>query len=104
MSRGNTCGYLDIQGVQRSLVPPGNTPEAYILIRVHLLGCSIVFKPLFNQSIYSLLPCDLFAEVEGTGEMNQTSSDDNTAVVTSKPRQTVNEIHIQQRVTTVRER
>ena len=60
--KGNRRGYADVRGVQRSLVPPGITTDAYILIRVHFLRCSIAFKPLFNQnyqdcsSVLFLLP------------------------------------------------
>ena len=73
----------------------GITPDAYILVRVHLLGCSIVFKPLFNQNFHIMFPFDLFAAGERTGETTTTTCDDKTAAVTSKPRPTVDEIHIQ---------
>ena len=101
MSIGNTYGYLDVQGVQHSLVPPRMAPDAYILSRVHLLGCSIVFKPVFNQTFHSLFPCDLFVVRKRTSKTTQTTGDNKAAVVTSKPRQTVDEIHVQHRVSTV---
>ena len=49
MGIGHTCGYLNIEGIQHSFVPSSVTADAYILIRVHLLRCSIGFKPLFDQ-------------------------------------------------------
>ena len=50
MSVGHTCGYMDVQGVQYWLVPSGITPDTYVLVRVHLLGCPMVFKPLFTET------------------------------------------------------
>ena len=73
MGVGHTCGYLDVQSVQYSLVPPSITPDAYIFVRVHLLGCPIRFEPLFNQKFHSLFPCDLFAAGERTSEVTQTT-------------------------------
>ena len=64
MSIGNTCGYLNVQGVEHSLAPPVIAPGAYIVIRVRLLRCSIVFKPLFNENFYSLFSCNFFAAWE----------------------------------------
>ena len=93
---GITCGYLDVQGVEHS--------NAYILIRVHLFGCSILFKPLFNQDLHSLFRRGLFAARERTGKTTQTTGDNKIAVVTSKPKQTVDEIHVQQRVRTIGDR
>ena len=58
MSVGHSCGHMDVQGVQYSLVLSGITPDTYILVRVHLLRCPIVFKPLFNQNFHGLFPCD----------------------------------------------
>ena len=47
--------------------------------------------------------CDLFVAGERTGETGQTTGDYQTTVVTTKVRQTVDEIHVQQRVSTVGE-
>ena len=96
-----TCGYVDILGVQHSLPPAAVAPDADNLIRVQLLGCSLDCKPLLNQSFHSLFPCDLFAAGEHTGKTTQTTGDNKTAVRPSKPRQTVEEIHVQQRATIV---
>ena len=60
MSVGHTCGYMDVQGVQYSLVLSGITPDTYVLVRVHLVRCPIVLEPLFNQRLHSLFPCDFF--------------------------------------------
>ena len=102
VSIGHTCGYMDVQSVQHSLVPPGVTPDAYIFVRVHLLR-SIGLEPLFNQNFHSLFPCDLFATGECRSEATQTSGDDKTTVVATEPMQTVDEIYVQQRVSTIRD-
>ena len=101
---GHTCGYMDNQGVLYSLVPSGVPPDANIFILVHLVRCSIVFEPLFNQIVPSLFPCDLFVGGERTGETGQTTVDNQTTFITIKLRQTSDEIHVQQRVGTVDQR
>ena len=68
MSVGHTCGHMDVEGVQYSLVPSGITPDTYVFVTVHLLRCPIVFESLFNQNFHSLFPCDLFVAGERTGE------------------------------------
>ena len=70
-------------GVEHSLVPPRITLDAYVLIRVHLPGCSIVLVPLFNKSVHTLFSCDLFVAGEHTGAATQNTGDNETAVVTS---------------------
>ena len=52
---GQTCGYLNVEGIQHLFVPSTVTADAYILITVHLLRCPIGFKPLFNHHFHSLL-------------------------------------------------
>ena len=104
MRVGHTCGYMDVRGVQYSLVSSSITPDAYVLVRVHLLRCPIVFEPLFNQNLYSLFPCDLFTAGEHTCETGQATGDNQTTVITTKLRQTVDEIHVQQRMSTVGDR
>ena len=101
VSAGHTCGYLDVQSAQHWLVSPGITLDAYIFIRVHLFRGSVGFQSLFHQNFHSLFPCDLFAAGERPAETTRTTGDNKTVVVTTKPRQTVDEIHIQQRVSTV---
>ena len=99
VSVGHTCGHMDGHGVQYSLVPSGVTPDAYVFVRVHLPRCPIVFKPLFNQTFHSLFPCDLFFAGKHTGETGWATGDNQTTVVTTKLRQTVDEMHVQQRIT-----
>ena len=77
------------------------TSDAYILITVHLVTCSVVFEALRNQNIHSLFPCNLFAAGDRTGETTQTTGANKAAVVKTKSRQTVDEIHVQQSVSTV---
>ena len=101
MTVGHTCGYMDIQGVQYSLVPSSITPDTYVLLRLRLFRCPIVFKSLFNQNFHSRFPCDLFVARKGTGEAGQATGDNQTAVITAKRRQTVDEIQGQQRSSTV---
>ena len=104
MSVGHVCGRMDLQGVQYSLVPSGVTPDTYVLVRVHLLRCPIVFQPLLNQNFHSLFPCDLFVAGNHTGETGQATSDNQTTIITTKLRQTVDEIHVQQSLSTVGDR
>ena len=59
MSAGQTCGYMGVQGVPYSVVPSGSILDAYILVWVHLLRCSIVFEPLFHQTFHNLFSSDL---------------------------------------------
>ena len=101
MSVGDTCGYIDVQGVQYSLVPSGVTPDTYVLVRLHPLRCPIVFEPLFNQRFHSLFPCDLFVTGVRTGDTGQATGDNQTTVITTKLRQTMDEIQVQQRISTV---
>ena len=109
MSVGHTCGYMDVQGVRYSLVPSGITPDTYvctyvrmyILVRVHLLRCPIVLERLFNQNVHSLFPCDLFFAGESTVKTGQARGDNQTTVIRTKLRQTVDEIHVQQTISTV---
>ena len=68
MGIGHTCSYLQVEGIQHSFVPPSVTADVYILIRVHLLRCSIGFEPLFDQQFHSLLTCDFLIAREHTGE------------------------------------
>ena len=63
-----------------------------------------MFEPLFNEKCNSLLPCDLFVAGERTAETGQTTGDNQTTVITTRRRQTVDKIHIQQRVSTVGDR
>ena len=72
----------------------------YIFIRVHLFGCSIRFEPLFNQTFYHLFFCDLFVAGKRTCKIAQTTNDNQTNVITTKPRQTMDEIQVQHRVST----
>ena len=102
MSIGHTCGHREVQGVQYSLVPSGVTREKYVL--VHLLRCSIVFEPLFKQIFHSLFPCYLFVAGKHTGEAGQATGDNETTVITTNLRQIVDEIHVQQRISTVGDR
>ena len=104
MSVGHTCGYMDVQGVQYSFVSSAVTPNMYVLVRVHLLRCPIVFEPLFNQIFHSLFPCDLFVLGERTGETGQATGHSEKTVIFTKLRQTVDEIHVQQRISTVENR
>ena len=60
--------------------------------------------PLLNQKVHSLLPCDLFVAGERTGETGQATGDNQTTVITTKLGQTVDEIHVQQRISTVGDR
>ena len=59
MDIGHTCGYVNVEGIQHSLVPSCVAADAYILIRVHLFRCSVSFEPSFDQHFHSLLTCDL---------------------------------------------
>ena len=72
---GYTCGYLNVEGIQHWFVPSSVTADAHILIRVHLLSCSIGFKPLFDQHFQSLLTCDFLIAREHTGEARQATGD-----------------------------
>ena len=71
MGIGHTCGYLNFEGVQHSLVPSCVTADAYILIRVHLFWCSVWLESLFDQHFHSLLICDFPIAREHTGEAGQ---------------------------------
>ena len=104
VSVGHTCGYMDVQGVQYSLVPSGITPDTYVLVRAHLLRCPIVFEPLLIQNLHSFFSRDLFIAGEYTGETGQATGDNQITVITTKLRQTVDEIHVQQRISTVGDR
>ena len=64
----------------------------------------MVFEPLFDQNFHSLFPCDLFVAGERKGETGWTTGDNQTTVNTTNPRQTVDEIHVQQRVSSVVDR
>ena len=75
MGIGYTCGYLNAEGIQHSFVPSSVTADAYILIRVHLLRCSIGLEPLFNQHFHSLLTRDFLIARERTGEARQATGD-----------------------------
>ena len=75
MGIGHTCGYLNVEGIQHSFVPSSVTADAYILIRVHLLGCPIGFELLFDQHFHSLLTCDFLIARERTGEAGQATGD-----------------------------
>ena len=75
MGIGHTCGYLNVEGIQPSFVPSSVTADAYILIKVHLLSCSIWFEPLFDQHFYSLLTCDFLIAREHTAEAGQATGD-----------------------------
>ena len=75
MGIGHTCGYLNIEGVQHTLVPSCVTTDAYILIRLHLFRCSVWFEPLFHQHFHSLLTCDFLMQGEHTGEAGQATGD-----------------------------
>ena len=63
-----------------------------------------MLEPLFNQNFHSLFPFDLFVAEECTGETGQTTCDNQTTVINTKIRQTVDEVHVQQRVSTVGDR
>ena len=95
---------MDIQGVLYSVVPSGVTPDAYMFIKMHLLRCPVVFQPLFNQTFWRLSPCDIFFAGKRTGEAVQATVENQTSVITAKIRQTVDEIHVPQRISTVGER
>ena len=58
-------------------------------------------EPLFNQHFHSLFPCDLFVAGDRMGETGQATGDNQTTVITTKLRQTVDEIQVQQRIITV---
>ena len=68
MGIGHTCGYLHVEGIWHSFVPPSVTADAYILIRVHLLRCSIGFESLFGEHFHILLICDFLIAREHTRE------------------------------------
>ena len=101
MNVGHTCAYMDAQDVQYTPVPSGVTPDTYIIVRVHLLRSPVVFEPLCNQNFQNLFPYDLFVVGKRTGEAGQASDNNHTTVITTKLRQTVDEIHLQQRVSSV---
>ena len=75
MGIGHTCGYLNVEGIQHSFVPSSVTADAYILIRVHLLRCTIRFELLFDQYFHSLLTFDFLIAGEHTGEGGQATGD-----------------------------
>ena len=75
MGIGHTCGYLNIEGLQHSLVPSCVTADAYILIRVHLFRCSAWLEPLFDKHFNSLLTCDFLIAREQTGQAGQATGD-----------------------------
>ena len=75
MGIGHTCGYLHVEGIQHSFVPPSVTADAYILIRVHLLGCPIGFELLFDQHFHSLLTCDFLIAWKHPVEARQATGD-----------------------------
>ena len=54
MDIGHTCGYLNVEGIRHSFVPSCVTADTYILISVHLLRCTVWFKPLFDRHFHSL--------------------------------------------------
>ena len=72
---GHTCGYLHVEVIQHSFVPPSVTTDAYILIRVHLPRCPIGVEPLFDQHFHSLLTCDFLIAREHTCEARQATGD-----------------------------
>ena len=51
-----------------------------------------MLEPLFDQNFHSLFSFDLFVAVERAGETGQTTRDNQTTVITTKLRQTVDEI------------
>ena len=61
----------------------------------------MVFEPLFNQNFHSLFPCDLSVAGKRTRETGQATRDNQTTVITTKRRQTVDEIQVQQSISTV---
>ena len=75
MGIGHTCGYPNVEGIQHSFVSSSVTAGAYILIRVHLLRCSICFEPLFDKHFHSLLTCEFLIAREHTGEVGQATGD-----------------------------
>ena len=75
MGIGHTSGYLNVEGIRNSFVPPSITADAYILIRVHVLRCSIGFELLFDQHFRSLLTCDFLIAREQTAEARQATGD-----------------------------
>ena len=100
MCVGHSWGYMDVQGVQYSFVPSSITADTYVLVTVHLLRCPIVLEPLFNKNVHSVFPCDLYVAGEGTGETGQATGDNQTTVITTKLRPSVDEILVQQRIST----
>ena len=72
---GHTCGYLNAERIQHSFVPSCVTADAYTLIGVHLLRCSIWFELLLDQHFHSLLTCDILVAGEHTGEAGQATGD-----------------------------
>ena len=68
VSIGQTCGQLNVEGVQYMFVSSCVTADAYIFIRVHLCRCSVWVKPLFDQHCYSLLTCNFLTARKQIGE------------------------------------
>ena len=75
MGIGYSCGYPDVEGIQHSFVPSSVTADAYILITVHMLRCSIGFEPLFDQDFHRLLTCDFLIAREHMVEARQATCD-----------------------------
>ena len=86
MGIGHTSGYLNVEGIQHSFVPPSVTADAYILIGVHLLRCSIGFEPLLDQHFQSLLTCDFLFARKHTGEAGQATGDHYATIIAAEAR------------------
>ena len=74
---------MDVQGDQYSLVSSGITPDPYVLVKVRLLGCPIVFELLLHQNLHSLFPSDRFVAGECTGETGQATGEESFIVIST---------------------
>ena len=93
MGIGSTCGYLDVESVQYTLVPFGVAPDAYIFIRVHLFRCSIWFEPLFN--IFTVCTPEIFLLPGNTLSKRVKPDITWTTVIPAKFWQTVDVVHVE---------
>ena len=75
MGIGHTCGCLNIEGVQHTLLPSRVTADAYVLIRVHLFSCSVWFELLFDEHFHSLLICGFPIARKHRGVAGQATGD-----------------------------
>ena len=86
MGIGHTSGYLNVEGVQHSLVPSCITADAYILITVHPFRCSARLESLFDQHFHCVLTYDFLIAGEHTGEAGQATGDHQATIIAAEAR------------------